>query len=105
MRASLSYQNKEKVPQEMCARSLKGGNSIIFGARSPAAAMVFAYAAQRDEPIVTRFAPEELTAKLIAAGFSKVVHLSPQAAFDRYFVGRYDGLSALTAVQLMRAIV
>lgn len=80
-------------------------NELFAPEEAPAAAKVFAYAAQQGEPIVTRFAPEELTAKLKAAGFSKVVHLSPQAAFDRYFVGRRDGLVAPTAVQLMRAIV
>jgi hypothetical protein len=74
---------------------------------APVAVTVFGRIAQQGEPIVTRFAPEELSAKLNAAGFSNVVHLSPQTAFDRYFAGRHDGLGAPTAllIQLMRAIV
>ncbi len=80
-------------------------NELIAPQETSTIAKVFAYAAQQGEPIVTRFAPEELTAKLIAAGFSKVFHLSPQAAFDRYFAGGHDGFGAPTAIQLMRAIV
>jgi methyltransferase (TIGR00027 family) len=82
-------------------------NELIAPEEAPVAATVLGRFAQQGEPIVTRFAPEELTAKLKAAGFSNVAHLSPQAAFDRYFVGRQDGLGAPTAIllQLMRAIV
>jgi methyltransferase (TIGR00027 family) len=82
-------------------------DELIASEDAPAVAKVVARVAQQGEPFVTRFAPEGLTAKLSAAGFSTVVHLSPQAAFDRYFVGRQDGLGAPTALpfQLMRAIV
>jgi methyltransferase (TIGR00027 family) len=80
-------------------------NELIPPEEALAVAKAFAYAAQQGEPIVTRFAPAELTANLIATGFSKVIHFSRQAAFDRYFVGRHDGLGAPTAVQLMRAVV
>lgn len=86
------------VPEELIAKE-----------EAPTAAKVFAYAAQQGEPIVTRFAPEELAAKLKAAGFSKVVHLSPQTAFERYYAGRPDGLGGpttlTTVIQLMLAIV
>ena len=61
--------------------------------------------AEQGEPIIARFVPEELTAKLEAKGFQKVVHLSPQAVDQRYFAGRRDGLSAPVAFQIMRAIV
>ena len=79
-------------------------NELIAPEEAPVAATVLRAAGRT---IVTRFAPEELTAKLKAAGFSNVAHLSPQAAFDRYFVERQDGLGAPTAIliQLMRAIV
>ena len=70
-------------------------------------ATIVARIAQQGEPMLTFFNPEELAAKLKAAGFSAAVHLSPQAAFDRYFAVRQDGLGAPTAgpVQLIRAIV
>ena len=82
-------------------------NELIAPEQAAVVATVFARFAQQGEPIVTRFAPKELAAKLKAAGFSNMVHFSPQTAFDRYFVDRHDGLGAPTAVpvQLMRAIV
>jgi len=70
-----------------------------------AVAAVLAGHAQQGEPIVARFVPDELAAKLEARGFSKVAHLSPQAAHERYFGGRRDGLDASVVVQIMRAIV
>jgi len=80
---------------------------LIAPEDAQAIATIVARVAQQGEPFVTRFAPEELTAKLKAAGFSDVVHFSPEAAFDRYFAGRQDALGAPTAgpVQLLRAIV
>ena len=82
-------------------------NELIASENAQAIATIVARVAQQGEPFVTRFAPEELTAKLKAAGFSDVVHFSPEAAFDRYFAGRQDGLGAPTAgpAQLLRAIV
>jgi methyltransferase (TIGR00027 family) len=84
-------------------------DELIAPEGAPRAAKVFAYAAQQGEPIVTRFAPKELVAKLDALGFSKVVHLSPQTAFDRYYAGRRDGIGAQTTlttlIQLMLAFV
>jgi hypothetical protein len=39
-------------------------------------------------------------------GFSRIVHLSPQATRERYFVGRHDGLDEVgRAIQLMHAII
>src|SRR6266851_4927996 len=61
--------------------------------------------AEQGEPLLTRFVPEELAAKLEAMGFSKVTHLSPQTARERYFAGRRDGLDVGGATQIMRAIV
>jgi O-methyltransferase involved in polyketide biosynthesis len=80
---------------------------LIAPEQAKAYATLSALAAQLSQPVLTRFAPDELAAKLKTAGFSNVVHFSPQAAFERYFVGRHDGLGAPTAhpVQLMRAIV
>jgi O-methyltransferase involved in polyketide biosynthesis len=57
------------------------------------------------EPWLTHFLPEDLAAKLRAAGFSKVLHFSPEAASQRYFRERRDGLSTWVTEQMMRATV
>jgi O-methyltransferase involved in polyketide biosynthesis len=57
------------------------------------------------EPWLSRFAPDQLEAKLTAMGFSKVFHLAPEAANHRYFQDRRDGLSASFLEQMMRATV
>jgi methyltransferase (TIGR00027 family) len=82
-------------------------NELIAPEQAPAVATGLTQVAQQGEPFVTRFAPEEVAEKLKATGFSSVIHLSPQAAYDRYFVRRLDGLGAPTAIplQLMRVIV
>ncbi len=69
------------------------------------AAMGAAAAAASGEPWLTRFRPGQLEAKLKAMGFSKVSHLSPEDANQRYFRSRSDGLKTLVMEQLMRAIV
>jgi methyltransferase (TIGR00027 family) len=66
---------------------------------------VAAQTAERGEPILRRFVPEEFAANLGAMGFSKVAHLSPKAAHDRHFSGRQDGLDAPAVLQIMRAIL
>ena len=58
------------------------------------------------EPILSRFMPEELEAKLRGIGFSEVISLSAEDAQQRYFNGRRDGLTAQIGVyRLARAIV
>jgi hypothetical protein len=54
--------------------------------------------------VAGRWRPDP-SAKLTAMGFSKVLHLSPNNANQRYFRDRRDGLSAATMEQMMRAIV
>lgn len=49
-------------------------------------------AAAHGEPWLTRFTPEELTAALRSAGFSRISILSPEEAFDHYYRNRADGL-------------
>jgi methyltransferase (TIGR00027 family) len=61
--------------------------------------------ASMGEPWLTRFVPTQLVAKLTMMGFSKVFHLSPNDANERYFHNRRDGLSVGTMEQMMRAIV
>jgi O-methyltransferase involved in polyketide biosynthesis len=55
------------------------------------------------EPWLSRFVPEELTAKLVAMGFSNVFHLSPEEANRRYFANRSDGLNASLMEQMLSA--
>jgi methyltransferase (TIGR00027 family) len=57
------------------------------------------------EPWLLRFAPDHLVAELTIMGFSKVFHLAPEAANQRYFQNRRDGLSASFLEQMMRATV
>ena len=72
------------------------------------AALVAAFAArsaEMGEPWVTAFLPDELVAKLRAMGFSRVAHLSPEAATQRYFRERRDGLNVWRNEQMVRATV
>lgn len=96
-------------------RSLPQGSEIVFEFIVPDDLMganeagVFAAAAsmsaERGEPWLTRLRPAEFQSKLTALGFSRVTHLSPEAANERYFQGRRDDLAAWSAAQMMRAIV
>jgi O-methyltransferase involved in polyketide biosynthesis len=57
------------------------------------------------EPWLSRFLHEELVTKLTAMGFSRVFHLSPEEASERYFQNRNDGLTAPILEQMIRATV
>ena len=57
------------------------------------------------EPWLSRFRPEQLVVKLTEMGFSKVFHLTPEKANQRYFQNRRDGLNASLLEQMMRATV
>jgi methyltransferase (TIGR00027 family) len=72
------------------------------------AALVSAFAArsaEMGEPWMTAFLPDELVAKLRAMGFSNVFHFSPEAATQRYFRERRDGLNVWRNEQMVRATV
>jgi methyltransferase (TIGR00027 family) len=69
--------------------------SALFASRSVA----------RGEPWLSRFSPAALTNQLKAMGFSKVIYFSSDAANQRYFHGRRDGLQTWHVAQMMRAIV
>jgi methyltransferase (TIGR00027 family) len=58
-----------------------------------------------NEPILTRFVPAELSAKLRRTGFSEVTDFSHEDGQERYFKDRHDGLATDPAYHLMRAIV
>ncbi|HJY78206.1 MAG TPA: class I SAM-dependent methyltransferase [Burkholderiales bacterium] len=59
--------------------------------------------ADREEPWLSRHRPEDLGALATRLGFSSTYHLSPEAAADRYFRSRSDGLRAPQCVQLISA--
>lgn len=82
------------VPDDL----MPSNEALVFGA-------IASLAADRGEPWLTRFRPEELKSRLTALGFSQAYHLSPQAANERYFQGRRDDLAAWSGAQMMRAIV
>jgi methyltransferase (TIGR00027 family) len=62
-------------------------------------------AATRGEPWITRLDPEECKSWLVNLGFSKVFHLTPEAAQRRYFDGRRDGLLVYRVSEMMDAVV
>jgi hypothetical protein len=72
------------------------------------AGLAAAFAAQfasMGDPWLTRFVPAQLAAKLTSMGFSRIVHLSPNDADQRYFRNRRDGWCAWSMEQMMRAII
>ena len=58
-----------------------------------------------NEPWHTRVNPNDLVRDLFSYGFSKVEHLSPEKANERYFKDRHDNLRAPYQTQMMRAQV
>ena len=97
------------------ALSLPPASEIVFsfilpqdkvsGVEAEALAMAEQRAAGAGEPWLTRIDPGDLAAKLRRMGFSRVVHLSPEQARERYFSNRRDGLRERHGEQLMRAVV
>ncbi len=55
--------------------------------------------------MVSDFTTPDMTAMVEAAGFSRIEHLSPEVAEERYFQGRTDGLRAPAIQRLLSAIV
>lgn len=95
--------------------SMPAASEIVFSFVLPEyarpvdeAALVAAFAVrstEMGEPWLTQFLPEGLVVKLRAMGFSDVFHLSPEAATQRYFRERHDGLSVWVTEQMVRATV
>ncbi|MDG2002026.1 MAG: SAM-dependent methyltransferase [Novosphingobium sp.] len=61
--------------------------------------------AQTGVAVLSDFATDEMTAMLKSAGFSRIEHLSPEAAEARYFKGRSDGLKAPEMQRLVSAVM
>ena len=55
--------------------------------------------------MVSDFTTPEMMAMVEEAGFSRIEHLSPEEAEERYFQGRTDGLRAPAIQRLLSAIV
>lgn len=71
----------------------------------PAGAALSEAAAAAGEPWLSYFTPDEMTALLHDAGFTRVVLLSRDEAERRYFGDRADGLEAPRRVSIARATV
>jgi methyltransferase (TIGR00027 family) len=61
--------------------------------------------AQTGIAMLSDFTTDEMTAMVEAAGFSRIEHLSPEEAEERYFYGRTDGLKAPEIQRLLSAMV
>ncbi|HEV7735171.1 MAG TPA: class I SAM-dependent methyltransferase [Candidatus Binatia bacterium] len=94
--------------------SLPSGSTIVFeyavpSASSDAGAQIRAGMAARSaavgEPWITFFEPDEMARMLAAAGFTDVEDLDPEAAYQRYFRNRQDGLRPRGTARLVRATV
>jgi len=77
----------------------------VSGVEAEALALAAQRAGEVGEPWLSRLSPDELAAKLRSMGFSRIIHLTPEEARQRYFDGRCDGLRERRGEQLMRAIV
>ena len=95
--------------------SLPAGSEIVLSFVLPQAALsgleadammtAAARSAEAGEPWISRFHPGEIELLLRRGGFSKVIHLSPEEAHERYLRHRTDGLTGRRGEQLIRAIV
>ena len=61
--------------------------------------------AQSGIAVLSDFSMWEMTAMVEAAGFSRIEHLLPEEAEERYFYGRTDGLKAPEIQRLLSAVV
>jgi len=77
----------------------------LAGIEADAVATAAAKSAEIDEPWLSHFHPADLASQLHRMGFSKVVHLTPEQAHERYLKDRRDGLVVRRGEQLMRAVV
>jgi methyltransferase (TIGR00027 family) len=77
----------------------------VSGVEAEALAIAAQRAADVGEQWLTRLSGDDLATKLRSMGFSRIIHLKPEEARQRYFDGRRDGLTERRGEQLMRAIV
>ena len=97
------------------ASSMKRGSEIVFSFAPPtddlhgydrqvSIAAVERVAAM-GEPWISRLRACELVDRLTHLGFTRIFHLTPELAQQRYFAGRADGLRAPSWEQNISAIV
>jgi methyltransferase (TIGR00027 family) len=77
----------------------------LSGSEAEMIAIATQRAAEVGEPWLSRFHADQLSSKLRELGFSRITHLRPDEARERYFRGRRDGLKERQGEQLMRAVV
>jgi methyltransferase (TIGR00027 family) len=95
--------------------SLPRSSEIVFsfilpfetmsGLESEAVTAAARICADAGEPWLTTFRVDDLKSDLLAMGFSRVVHLTPEEAHERYLKGRRDCFVGRCGEQLVRAIV
>ena len=79
--------------------------SSLHGLDREAMELSTAIAAERGEPFISCFETDEMCEWLYGLSFSRVFHLSPEQAQERYFADRTDGLFAPSGAQIMCAHV
>jgi methyltransferase (TIGR00027 family) len=94
--------------------SMVSGSEIVFtfstpdseraGGEREARAAIASAAATLGEPFRTHFVVEELVARLMGRGFSKVSFLEPGEAAERYFAGRTDHLPVPRRASMASAV-
>jgi methyltransferase (TIGR00027 family) len=77
----------------------------LSGSEAELVALAAQRASEVGEPWLSRLHPDQLNSKLRALSFSRITHLKPDEAKERYFMNRRDGLQGRQGEQLMRAVV
>lgn len=75
------------------------------GIGAPAGATLASMAAAVGEPWITYYEPDEIERKLRHAGFSDVLLVTPELAYESYYACRTDGLPAPRRTSLLSATV
>jgi len=102
------YLTREAVTETLrWAGERPAGSEVVltFLESNAQAAQLRTSMAQTGVAVLSDFATDEMTAMLEEAGFSRIEHLSPEAAEQRYFRGRADGLKAPEIQRLVSATV
>jgi methyltransferase (TIGR00027 family) len=82
-----------------------GSELVLTYLESSAAANLRTRMAQTGIVMLSDFTTEEMTTMVETAGFSRIEHLTPEEAEERYFRGRTDGLRAPEIQRLLSAMV
>jgi len=102
------YLTREAIDETLrWAGGRPAGSEIVltFLESNAQAAQLRTNMAQTGVAVLSDFATDEMTAMMEQAGFSRIEHLSPETAEERYFHGRSDGLKAPEIQRLVSAIV